>query len=167
MIPTSRTLTISLVAGLLVAGAARPVNALGPSVLMLYGGSLQAPVFVTGVNAGLFGNLLSPSNVAQKDIAGRPYIKVAAFWGPASDPALAGTKSLVDLRPDMAWQHGKYYAATTSQPAVLVVTPLHMKRSARVPDFDDASLFSWGGTLSPAAANATQAATVAASTSRR
>lgn len=167
MTPALRSLAVALAAGVLVASATRPVHALGPSVLMFYGGSLASPVFVTGADAGLFGNLLAASNVPQKDMAGRSYLKVAAFWGPASDPALRGTRALADLRPDMAWQHGKYYPATATQPAVLVVTPLHVKRASGLPDFEHAALFSWGGALSPGAASAAQAATASVRVSHR
>ncbi|HVQ43210.1 MAG TPA: hypothetical protein VMS54_13415, partial [Vicinamibacterales bacterium] len=62
-------------------------------------------------------------------------------------------------KPEMAWQHGKYYPATGSKPAVLVVTTLHKKASQSVPDFADEGLFSWGGALSPAAAAAVVTAT--------
>ena len=151
-----RSLVIALAAISLVVGATRRVSAIGPSVLMFYGGTLKAPVYISGKDAGLFGGLLEPAKVTVADTTGRAYTKVAAFWGPASDPALRGTKTLEELKPDMAWQHGKFYAPTATGPALLLVTPLHQKQGQTVPDFANDRLFSWGGPLSPAALAAVQ-----------
>ena len=133
-------------------------DALGPSALMFYGGTLAAPVYVTGAEANLFGDLLTPSNVAVKDIEGRPYLKVAVFWGTQSNPSGRGVP-LAQLKPDMAWQHGKYYPATGSKPAVLIVTTLHRKVAQDLPDFRNDAAFLWGGALSPAATTAVMNAT--------
>ena len=59
----------------------------------------------------------------------------------------------------MAWQHGKYYPATGSKPAVLVVTTLHEESRPARPGFQDEALFPWGGALSPAATAAVVTAT--------
>jgi len=153
-----RSIVAALAAVVLVFALGRRVEAIGPSVLMFYGGTLAAPVFVTGAEANLFGDLLTPSKVAVKETEGRAYLKVAVFWGTQANPTGLGV-ALKDLKPEMAWQHGKYYPATASKPAVLVVTTLHKKASQSVPDFADDQLFSWGGALSPAATTAVKAAT--------
>lgn len=153
-----RLMVVALTAGVLVVTLAQRVYAIGPSVLMFYGGKLPAPVFVTGADANLFGDLLSPSKVASKDTEGRAYLKVAVFWGTQANPTGLGVK-LADLKPEMAWQHGKYYPATGSTPAVLVVTPLHRKVAQTLPDFDTEASFVWGGAVSPAAAAAVKTAT--------
>jgi hypothetical protein len=145
-------------AAVLVIALTQRLDAIGPSVLMFYGGKLPAPVFVTGADANLFGDLLTPSKVALKDTDGRAYLKVAVFWGTQANPTGLGV-ALKDLKPEMAWQHGKYYPATASKPAVLVVTTLHKKASQSVPDFADQALFSWGGVLSPAATAAVASVT--------
>jgi len=142
---------VALTAGVLVFALAVRVDAIGPSVLMFYGGTLPSPILVTGADANLFGDLLTPSKVAAKDTDGRPYFKVAVFWGTQSNPTGLGVK-LTDLKPEMAWQHGKYYPAIGSKPAVLVVTALHKKVNATVPDFSNEASFTWGGALSQAAA---------------
>jgi hypothetical protein len=145
-------------AGVLVIALAQRVDAIGPSVLMFYGGKLTAPVFVTGADANLFGDLLNPSKVAVKETEGRAYFKVAVFWGTQANPTGLGV-ALKDLKPEMAWQHGKYYPATGSKPAVLVVTILHRKNAQDVPDFSREELFQSGGALSPAATAAAVTAT--------
>ncbi len=149
----------ALTAGVLVFALAQRVDAIGPSVLMFYGGKLTAPVFVTGAEANLFGDLLTPSKVAAKETEGRAYLKVAVFWGTQANPTGLGVTKLTDLKPEMAWQHGKYYPAIGSKPAVLVVTTLHRKNAQSVPDFRNEELFQWGGALSPAATAAVVTAT--------
>jgi hypothetical protein len=57
----------------------------------------------------------------------RPYFDVACFWGPASDPALNGTRRLADLEPGMAWQHARFYPAVGDQPAAVFVTGMEKK----------------------------------------
>jgi hypothetical protein len=158
MTRSPRSIVTALTAGVLFFALAQRVDAIGPSVLMFYGGTLTAPVFVTGADANQFGDLLAPSKVTAKDIEGRPYFKVAVFWGTQSNPTGLGVK-MADLKPEMAWQHGKYYAAAGSKPPVLVVTAMHQKVNQRVPDFSDAASFPWGGALSPAAATAALTAT--------
>ena len=158
MKPGLRSMVAALSAGVFVLALAQRVDAIGPSVLMFYGGNLTAPVFVTGAEANLFGDLLTPSKVAMKETEGRAYLKVATFWGTQANPTGLGI-ALKDLKPEMAWQHGKYYPATGSKPAVLVVTTLHKKASQSVPDFRNEELFQWGGALSPAATAAVVTAT--------
>src|SRR5215204_668140 len=116
-----RSMMLAVTVFMLVFGLGRPVQAIGPSVLMIYGGKLPAPVFVTGSDANLFGDLLTPSRVASKDTDGRSYFKVAVFWGTQANPTGHGVP-LANLKPEMAWQHGKYYPAVGTKPAVLIVT---------------------------------------------
>ena len=153
-----RSMVVALTAGVFVFALAQRVDAIGPSVLMFYGDKLPAPVFVTGADANLFGDLLTPSRVDPKDTEGRAYLKVAVFWGTQANPTGLGV-ALTNLKPEMAWQHGKYFPATASKPAVLVVTTLHRKVAQKVPDFANEELFSWGGALSPAATAAVKTAT--------
>lgn len=160
-----RSVVMALTVGVLVLAAGRPVEAIGPSVLMFYGGTLPAPVFVTGAEANLFGDLLTPSKVASKDTEGRSYLKVAVFWGTQSNPTGHGIP-IANLKPEMAWQHGKYYPALGTKPAVLVVTTLDKKGARIPPSFDSDAQFPWGGTLSQAAAAAAVSATTRAKPSR-
>jgi hypothetical protein len=166
MKPGLRSIVVALTVGVFVFALSQRVDAIGPSVLMFYGGKLPAPVFVTGADANLFGDLLTPSKVAAKDIESRPYLKVAIFWGTQSNPTGLGVTKLTDLKPEMAWQHGKYYPATGSKPAVLIATTVHKKAAQSMPDFESVRSFEWGGALSPAAAAAILSATSASKPSR-
>lgn len=130
----------------------RPLQALGPTVIMFYGATLKQPVFVTGTDTAAFGDLQQMSPVTGKDLDQRPYLSVAFFWGPASDPALNGTRALADLTPKMAWQHGRFYPATATQPAMLLVTQLTKStQPVPAPGNPDAAQFRTGGPV-PAAA---------------
>jgi len=160
-----RFVTLVLAAALLIISGAQRADALGPSLLMFYGGTLPGPVYITGADANLFGDLLTASTVPAKDLEGRPYLKVATFWGTQANPTGHGIP-LADLKPEMAWQHGKYYPAAGAKPAVLVVTPLDKKGARVPPSFDNDALFPWGGALSKAAAAAAATATHGSKLSR-
>ena len=155
---TLRSMTTAIATGLLLLSLTQRADAIGPSLLMFYGGTLAAPVFVSGADANQFSNLLTPSPITEKEIAGRSYLKVAVFWGTQANPTGRGV-ALADLKPEMAWQHGKYYPAAGSKPAVLLVSAIRDKKEARPPDYSETATFPWGGPLSPAAAAAAQAAT--------
>jgi hypothetical protein len=124
------------------------LHAQSPTVLMLYGGSLKAPVFLTEADAASFRNLLGPASVTVKDMGDRPFTLVALFWASRLNPANNGTP-IKDLKPEMAWQHGRLYAPTAGQPAVLLVTPM-TKGSQGVPVPSNGAAFAWGGPVSEA-----------------
>ena len=123
-----RLAPLVVVTALLVAVASVPLRAIGPAILMFYGGDLKEPVLVFpgnpsynptsflwdpvsgGVPWGARGTL--PSN-----LEGRPYMNVAIFWG-RYDPAT--------LKASDASQHGRIYLKTASAPAVIVITAPHM-----------------------------------------
>jgi hypothetical protein len=126
---------------------------IGPTVMMIYGAPLPKPVFITGSETGAFGDLHARSPVTAQQLEGRLFYSVALFWGPASDPAVNGVRNIADLRPEMAWQHGRLYPPTSNQPAVLLTT-LFSKGPQRSPKPEDARLFIGGGPV-PAAGLAT------------
>ena len=128
--------------------AAEPVWAQSPSVLMFYGGSLKAPVYVTDADAASFRNLLGPANITVKDMGDRPFTPVALFWASRLNPANNGTP-IKDLKPEMAWQHGRLYPASDGKSAVLLVTPM-TKGAQGVPVPTNDAAFTWGGPVSEA-----------------
>ena len=107
--------------GLMLSGGAN-VGAIGPTVMMFHGPPLKAPVFVTGADTSVFGDLHRPAGAAARNLEGRAFVAVALFWGPASDPALRGIRDLKDLTPAMAWQHGRFYPPQAGAPAVFLTT---------------------------------------------
>ena len=110
-----------VVAGMIVIGGL-DVAAIGPTVVMFYGPPLKVPTFVTGVETNVLGDMLHPAGAAAGGLDDRPFVSVALFWGPASDPALRGIRDLKALTPEMAWQHGRFYPPQPGKPAVLVTT---------------------------------------------
>jgi hypothetical protein len=128
MLRTSRLASLVAVTALLVTAAGRPLRAIGPAILMFYGGDLAEPVLVFpgnpsynptnfiwspltgGVSYGKRGTL--PPN-----LDGRRYMSVAIFWG-RYDPAT--------IKPADASQHGRIYLRTSSAPAAIVVTDPRM-----------------------------------------
>ena len=124
--------------------------AIGPTVMMFHGTPLKKPVFVTGAETSAFGDLLRKHSVPPADLASRPFYAVALFWGPPSDPARNGVRTLTDLTPEMAWQHGRFYPSHGGQPALLLVTSLH-KNAAAVPTPTGPASYALGGPVPPEA----------------
>ena len=129
------------------------LHAQGASVLMFYGGTLKAPVTLTGADAAAFNNVTERASVTVGDMGARPYIPVALYWGTRADPANNGTP-LAALKPEMAWQHGRFYPAVAGKPAVLLTTGMTKQMAGRtqlVPVPSDGAQFIWGGPVSEAA----------------
>lgn len=122
-----------------------PLQALGPTVFMFYGGVLKKPVIVSGPDVEVFGDVTRRSTITPEDLGNRAYVNVALFWGPARDPALNGTP-VASLTPEMAWQHGRFYPPSGAQPAVLLTTAL-MKSVQPVPVPSNGPAFMSGGAL--------------------
>jgi hypothetical protein len=120
--------------------------ALPPTVLMFYGAPLKKPILVTGTETAVFTNLLDASRIGSAETISGSYISVALFWGPPSDPAV-NRVPVAQLTPQMAWQHGRYYVATASRPAMLLVTQMS-KGIQAVPPETAGKAFIWGGQLS-------------------
>jgi hypothetical protein len=116
----------------LLLAVARPAEAQWPTVLMFHGGGLEEPIFVTGADSAALGSVFRPATPGVRastaaEMGSRSYFDVACFWGPASDPAVNGTRRLADLRPEMAWQHARFYPAVGDQPAAVFVTSMEKK----------------------------------------
>jgi hypothetical protein len=127
---TSRLASLVAVTALLVVVASLPLRAIGPAILMFYGGDLQESVLVfpgnPGYNPTSFiwnpGNGGVPYSSGKRgalppNLEGRRYMSVAIFWG-RYDPAT--------LKPSDASQHGRIYLRTASAQAVIVITSPRM-----------------------------------------
>ena len=123
---TRRLASLVIVAALLVAVISVPLRAVGPAILMFYGGELKEPVLVfpgnpssnptsfiwNPVNGGVpFAS--GKRGTLPPNLEGRQYVNVAIFWG-RYDPAT--------LKASDASQHGRIYVRTASAPAVIVIT---------------------------------------------
>jgi hypothetical protein len=126
----------------LLALEGRSLQAISPTIMMFYGGTLKKPVFVTGADTSSFGDLFHPASTTVMAMGDRPYLNVALFLGPDADPYAKGIRPLSELTPQMAWQHARFYPATANQPAVILETPL-TKSIQPVPA--SGAAFVWGG----------------------
>jgi hypothetical protein len=139
------SVTIALV---MIAFGSRALLAQAPTVIMFYGGDLKAPVLLTDAAAAAFRNLLSEATITVKELGDRPFTPVALFWASRLDPAANGTR-IPDLKPAMAWQHGRLYRPLPDKPAVLLVTRM-TKGAQPVPLPSNGAAFIWGGPVSEA-----------------
>ncbi len=111
---------------LLVVVSSVPLRAIGPAILMFYGGDLKEPVLVFPGNPSYNPTdfIWNPANggvpyasgrrgTLPPNLEGRRHINVAIFWG-RYDPAT--------LKASDASQHGRIYLRTESAPAVIVIT---------------------------------------------
>jgi len=132
----------SIVATVLVVGfSSRPVLAVSPSAVLVYGGKLAQPIVLRPASPADFpafgllwwkaGAYSNPTRTVQGDpellgsLSNRPYVNLAIFWC-QYDPD--------QLKPENASQHGRFYLATGSEPAIVVSTvPDMQKKSNPIP----------------------------------
>ena len=131
----------SLVVVLLVGFSPRPVLAISPWGVMVYGEKLVKPILLRPASPADFpafgllwwkaGSYANPNRTVQgdpqllSDLRNRPYVSLAIFWG-QYDPD--------QLKPENASQHGRLYLPTASDPAIIVVTtPDMQKKSNPIP----------------------------------
>jgi hypothetical protein len=131
---------------ILAVGITAHARGQSPTVLMFYGGDLKAPVFLTDTDAAAFRNLLTETAITVREMGDRPYVSVALFWASRLDPAGNGT-AVKDLKPAMAWQHGRLYLPAPGKPAVILTTRLG-KGAQPVPVPSLGSAFVTGGPVS-------------------
>ena len=158
MQPNRRLSSRILAIALLVFVAIAPLSAIGPSLLMFYGGDLKEPIFVFPGNPSYnpTGFIWNPVNggvtlgsgkrgTLPPNLEGRRYVSVAIFWGPSD---------ATGLTPSDASQHGRIYLPTASAPAAIVITFPNMANSTggppqSVPVPTSLGEFIAGWTLSP------------------
>ena len=127
---TRRPASLVVVTALLVIVTSLPLRAVGPAILMFYGGDLREPVLVFPGNPSYNPTsfIWNPANggvpyasgqrgTLPPNLEGRRYMSVAIFWG-RYDPAT--------LKASDASQHGRIYLRTASAPAVIVITAPRM-----------------------------------------
>lgn len=132
-----RLLPRILAIALFVFVAIVPLSAIGPGILMFYGGDLKEPIVVFPGNpsynpTGFLWNTVNggvPYASAERgtlppNLEGRRYVSVAIFWGP---------HEATGLKPSDASQHGRIYLPTASAPAAMVITRPNMANSTGGP----------------------------------
>ncbi len=125
-----RLVSLVVVTALLAVATSVPLRAVGPAILMFYGGDLKEPAVVLAGNpsynpTGFIWNtvnggvpyLSSARGTLPPNLEGRRYMSVAIFWG-RYDPST--------LKASDASQHGRIYLPTDSAPTAIVITPPRM-----------------------------------------
>lgn len=122
------------VAVLLLGLTSTPVSAISPSAVMVYGETVARPVLLRPVAPADFqafellwwhaGRYDSPTPIDQslrEGLKNRPYVNLAIFWG---------RYDADEFKPESASQHGRFYPATSSEPAVVVTTVPDMQKKS-------------------------------------
>jgi hypothetical protein len=130
MLRTWRPASLVVVTALFLIVGTIPLRAVGPAILMFYGGDLKEPVLVFPGNPSYNPTsfLWDPINGGVRyasgqrgtlppNLEGRRYIRVAIFWG---------RYDAATVKPADASQHGRIYLRTESAPAAIVITSPRM-----------------------------------------
>ena len=99
-----------------------------PAAIMIYGGGLREPFYITTraifdseTYLFLYGGAKKP---LRADVTGRPYFDLAMFWSGAVWKAIdADPKTVRDLKPADATQRGRLYPPYRGEPAMVTATP--------------------------------------------
>jgi hypothetical protein len=118
-----RLIRIALAAALglvLVLASNLTVLAAWPRIIMVYGDGLPSPIFLSNSEENSILMLaVTEADVSKDELAGRPYFRLAFFWGNAWDEYVNSGKPITELTAEQANQYGRYYPATAKAHAVL------------------------------------------------
>jgi len=147
----SRIVRVRLAAVALVAVLAlgTPVFAAFPRLVMFSGGSLKSPVVVTDWQAiaTFLQSMPAPTAIPEATLSGRPFFQVTMFWGPQWKAHMDEGKPVSALRPEQGNEHGRFYPATVTSAAVLVLTGAPNTFDSPRPVPTDATAFTTGHIL--------------------
>jgi hypothetical protein len=141
-----------LVVVLLLGLTSTPTSAISPSAVVVYGGKVAEPILLRPADPAAFpafgllwwgaGSYSNPTPLDPQLWTGlkkRSYVKLAIFWG---------RYNADQLKPENASQHGRFYPATATEPAIVVSTaPDMQQRSNPIPSELETFTAAW--TLSP------------------
>jgi hypothetical protein len=108
-----------------------------PAIIVFEGGSLHRRVVVTdqSVNSRLLlgrGNLKIGRDVAYRELSSRPYLEVWLYWGSHWQAVARDSNAVKNLRESAANQHGRFYPASGTKGALLLLDATGMAdRSCR------------------------------------
>ena len=90
-----------------------PTEGAAPWVLMIYGEPLPHPVILTNwvENHRFMLAVAKDAEISDGQLAGRPYLNLALFWGPDWVGYANDSKAAGKLRPEQANQRGRFYPA--------------------------------------------------------
>ena len=90
-----------------------PSQAAAPRFIMIYGASLKNSVILTDwyENLDFMYAISESADVTPEELAQRPFLELAYFWGPSWAAYADSGKSLKELKPEQANQNGRFYPA--------------------------------------------------------
>lgn len=96
-------------------------DAAAPQLVLVYGDLLPERVVLADweENARFMDSIVSEVEESPDDLDDRHFLHLAFFWGEAWAEALAGGELPVNLAPEQANQHGKFYPATEDRVALV------------------------------------------------
>lgn len=108
-----------LLTGLILA---LPVLAAAPRIIIIHGSLLRERVVLSDRDQNLkfMLSISEPANISEDQLNNRPYLDIAMFWGPAWVAYVEAGRSLDELQPDQANQHGRFYPATNDLEPIFV-----------------------------------------------
>lgn len=137
------------VAGLVAIALGTSVHAAFPRLIMFSGGALKTPMVMTDwpASSAFLQSLQESRSIPEQTLSGRPFLHVTMFWGPQWKKYMDEGRPVSALRPEEGNEHGRFYPATASEPAVLLLTgaPRQFDRASPVPG--DTGAFSRGHVL--------------------
>ena len=128
-----------LIAVLLLGFSLKPLGAISPTAVMVYGEKLTQPVLLRPASPEDFpafgllwgGRRDHTTRTVQgepqllSDLKDRPFVNLAIFWGQYAPD---------QFKPENASQHARLYLPTASEPAIVVATtPDMQKKSNPIP----------------------------------
>jgi hypothetical protein len=95
-------------------------DAAAPWLIIVDGSALGEPVVLDdwNENAALMSGIATRADMALHDLEQRPYFDVALFWGPDWQSVSGDGEAINRLDAGQANQHGRFYPATPTEPAV-------------------------------------------------
>jgi hypothetical protein len=117
-----RRIALTLPVVLLVwLSGALPVEAAAPRLILVYGPPLAQPVVLDDwqENLTLMVAAAEDAGLSADKLRGRPYFRLAFFWGPEWTAYVDAGKPLSALRPEQGNQAGRFYPAVGDAGPVL------------------------------------------------
>ncbi len=117
-----RPMVLVVLASLALATTTAPALAKGPRIMLVYGAPLAKPVVMSNWrdNATVMFAAADSTSVMHANLAHRPSLRVAMFWGLHWMRYMRHHRPLRNVRPAEADQFARFYPAYGTRPALFV-----------------------------------------------
>ena len=108
-----------------IIASAATANAAAPHIIIFYAEAVSKPLILAGSeNLEFMVSIDQESTILPEELKGRPFLKVAFFWGPKWLKYMAEGKPLEQLKAEDAEQRGRYYPATEESEEAMIIMDL-------------------------------------------